>query len=316
MNDKNRNLVIGLLSLVAAAVMFAALSLAIGKWNLSSGHHLITVHFPIVQGIDNHSEVKLAGAPAGHVISVSLIPLDKQDLDPISKTYNFVEVTAQLDDDVEIHRDYRAVIRQDGLGIAPKYLLIIPGTDRLSPKLPDGIPLQGEETPDITDLTKQLSTTLAKVDALVDQTTPVLGTMKDLSDNVQGLAKKLNDGLGPLMDHSETLVADASKLLEDYDSAAERQKLSKLLTNLDVTTDNLKVVSSNSKALTQTLAERPWRLLFGGKTILPPPEQQVLEANHPILLPHDDVRIPLRIPVKHTTETPTPTPTPTPDRIR
>jgi len=57
-----------------------------------------------------------------------------------------------------------------------------------------------------------------------------------------------------------------------------------------VATDNLKVVSSNAKALTLTLAEKPWRVLWGGATVQPPPESEVLKSNEVIpLKPEVDV---------------------------
>jgi len=51
--------------------------------------------------------------------------------------------------------------------------------------------------------------------------------------------------------------------------------------------ENLKVVTTNAKALTQTLAEKPWRVIWGGSTVKPPPEREVLDSNNVIKLKPD-----------------------------
>ena len=61
-------------------------------------------------------------------------------------------------------------------------------------------------------------------------------------------------------------------------------RLNDLLNSLRVSMENLKVVTTNAKALTQTLAEKPWRVIWGGKTVQPPPESEVLDSNHVVRL--------------------------------
>ena len=61
-----------------------------------------------------------------------------------------------------------------------------------------------------------------------------------------------------------------------------------MIANLRVSTDNLKVVSSNAKALTATLAARhPWRVFWGGPTVPAPSENEVLKSNKVIRLTPD-----------------------------
>jgi hypothetical protein len=60
-----------------------------------------------------------------------------------------------------------------------------------------------------------------------------------------------------------------------------------MLDSLRVSTENLKVVSTNAKALTATLAEKPWRVFWGGATVKPPSEADILNSNEVIRLKPD-----------------------------
>ena len=86
------------------------------------------------------------------------------------------------------------------------------------------------------------------------------------------------------------MLANADKFLQDgdgvianFNTPAGRQRLNDMLDSLRVSTENLKVVSTNAKALTATLAEQPWRVFWGGPPVQPPPESSVLksEQSHP-----------------------------------
>ena len=60
-----------------------------------------------------------------------------------------------------------------------------------------------------------------------------------------------------------------------------------MIDSLRVSTENLKVVSYNAKALTATLAAKPWRVFWGGATVPPPTETQALDSNKVIRLKPD-----------------------------
>jgi hypothetical protein len=46
-------------------------------------------------------------------------------------------------------------------------------------------------------------------------------------------------------------------------------------------------VSTNAKALTATLAQKPWRVFWGGPTVMPPTENQILDSNKVLRLKPD-----------------------------
>jgi hypothetical protein len=76
-------------------------------------------------------------------------------------------------------------------------------------------------------------------------------------------------------------------VIANFNSPAGRERLNAMLDSLRVSTENLKVVSTNAKALTATLAEKPWRVFWGGPTVKPPPENEILDSNKVIRLKPD-----------------------------
>jgi ABC-type transporter Mla subunit MlaD len=272
MKENRINAVIALGTVVAAIVMLGALSLAIGKWSFGPHQHEIIVKFPNASGIQANSEVRYAGAPAGRVKEVRLIPRQEQSIDPFTHKYNCVEVVAEVDPKIEVGEDVVTTIKQDGLGISAKYILLTPGPDRDSKALAEDAVVQGEAPFDLTDLMQPAGETLAQAKELLTNLTPALNRLESLSDMMQGQ-------LPGLMNHADKLMKDGDQLIATVNTPEGRQRLSELMANLQVATENLKVVSYNAKALTATLAQKPWRVFWGGNAVAPPPEAEVLKSS-------------------------------------
>jgi len=277
MKENRSNMFIALMSVAAAILMCAALSFAIGKWNFGTTGNKITIKFPNVTGITPNAEVKLAGVPVGRVMSIVLIPREQQDQDPETKLYNSVDVVVSVDKGVEIGRDVTAVVKQDGFGIAPKYVLLTPGGDHNAPALADNDVIQGEPPFDLSDLIQPAGEALTQAQHLVEKLGPAL-------DKLQALGDQMSAKLPTLIDNGNKFLKDGDDVLANFNTPDGRKRLNDLLNSLRVSMENLKVVTSNAKALTQTLAEKPWRVIWGGKTVQPPPEDQVLDSNHVIRL--------------------------------
>jgi hypothetical protein len=108
--------------------------------------------------------------------------------------------------------------------------------------------------------------------------------MQPVMARLDSLSQKMEVSLPPLMDHGDKFLQDGDSVLANFNSPEGRARLNAMLDSLRVSTENLKVVSSNAKALTETLAEKPWRVLWGGSTVKPPPEEAVLKSNQVIPL--------------------------------
>jgi len=118
-------------------------------------------------------------------------------------------------------------------------------------------------------------TTLIKADATLDRLDPALDQLKTLSGT-------MNDHLPNLLTRTEKLVDNANGFVSTVGTPEQEEKLRKLITNLNVVSENLKVVTANAQALTATLAQAPWRLVWGGKTVQPPTAEEVLKSDKPI----------------------------------
>jgi ABC-type transporter Mla subunit MlaD len=283
MKENRTNTIIAITALVAAALMVAALSFAIGKWSFGGSRYEFTIKFPNATGISSNSEVKFAGARVGRVKEVRLIPRKDQTQDPLTKQFNCVDVVVEIDQDLEIGEDSSAVIKQDGIGIAAKYVLLSPGPDRDSKPLANGSVLQGEMPFDLADLIQPAGQALEQAKALVTQLQPVMNRLDSLTE-------KMDRDLPPLMSHADKFLVDGDGVMANLNTPDSKENLTELLANLRVSTENLKVVSTNAKALTATLADKPWRLVWGGSTVKPPPESEVLKSDRAIRLkPEVDV---------------------------
>jgi ABC-type transporter Mla subunit MlaD len=280
MQENRMNATIAITALIAAVLMAAALSFAIGKWSWGQNGYELTIKFPNATGITANSEVKYAGAHAGRVKQVRLISRQDQTQDPATKLFNCVEVVVEVDRQLEIGKDVTATIKQDGFGIAAKYVLLTPGPNHDSPALANGDIVQGEMPFDLSDLIQPAGDALEQTKSLITQLQPVM-------DRLDVLSQKMSTSLPPLMDHADKFLQDGDGVLANFNSPEGRKRLNTMLDSLRVSTENLKVVSTNAKALTATLAEKPWRVFWGGPTVKPPTEDAILKSNQVIRLKPD-----------------------------
>jgi ABC-type transporter Mla subunit MlaD len=280
MQENKINATIAITSLIAAVLMAAALSFAIGKWSWGKHGYELTIKFPNSSGITANSEVKYAGVHAGRVREIRPIARQDQTEDPGTKLFNCVEVVVEVDNKIEIGDDVAATIKQDGFGISAKYVLLTPGPDHASKALVDGDHVQGEMPFDLADLIQPAGDALEQAKSLVAQMQPVMARLDVLS-------QKMSTDLPPLMDHADKFLQDGDGILANFNTPEGRKRFNDMLDSLRVSTENLKVVSTNAKALTATLAEKPWRVFWGGSTVKPPPEDEILKSNQVLRLKPD-----------------------------
>jgi ABC-type transporter Mla subunit MlaD len=146
--------------------------------------------------------------------------------------------------------------------------------------LADGAVLQGKMPFDLSDLIQPAGEALEQAKSLVTQLQPMV-------TRLDGLSQKLSTALPPLLGHADKFLQDGDSVVQNFSSPDGRQRLNDMLDSLRVSTENLKVVSTNAKALTATLAEKPWRVFWGGATVKPPTEDDVLKSNQVLRLKPD-----------------------------
>ena len=274
------NRITAIIFFIAAIVMLGALSFAIGKWSWGNHGYELVIKFPNATGITANSEVKYAGAHAGRVKEVRRIPRAEQTKDPGTSLFNCVEVVVEVDNTLEVGKDVAATIKQDGFGISAKYVLLTPGPDQNSPALQNGDIVQGQMPFDLSDLIQPAGEAMEQAKTMLAKLGPVM-------DRLDVLSQKMSTSLPPLMDHADKFLLDGDDVIANFNSPEGRKRLNDMLDSLRVSTENLKVVSTNAKALTATLAEKPWRVFWGGSTVTPPPEDAILKSNKVIRLKPD-----------------------------
>lgn len=314
---------VAIIVILCSLVLLGALTVALTGWRVSKAGRTLEVGFRDVTGIRVQSEVRYAGAPAGHVSAVRLLTAAERDAAPTeAEKRNAVRVTLLLDDHVPpIPEDTRVSLSSDTL-LGEKFVALSAGTASAA-KLANGAFLQGQGSGSIDTLIESIGPLVESLPPLVDSLRPLVKTADDALRGVSPLLRKagdtidtvnletlpkistLTDGLKTTAETADAALKKMDKLITEVEGPVKADleelkgtlvQLKKtmstadgLLTRTDKSLDlrmkelgvvlqNLKVVATHAKALTQTLAEKPNRLIFGGKTPSLTPEGEILRS--------------------------------------
>ena len=240
------------LAVIACTLALAAiLTLIVGHWQFNPDRRTVHAYFQSCVGIDINSPIRYAGAPVGRVARIEVVPRAEQKQSD-GKCY-YVKVTLVINRSLEVGDDASFEIKQEGV-LGAKFVGITPGKID-APLLADDATVLGVSPVDLIDLAAPGKELLVKLGPVVDN---LHGITQTLNQSVPGLITKVDD----FLDHGDELLAD-----------------------LRVVSGNLKVVTTNAKAFTATIGERPWRLLFGGKPTTLPTEAEILASPKPVPIP-------------------------------
>jgi len=267
--------------ILVSFVLLAALTIALSGYRLKKPTRTLQINYEDVTGIKVHSELRYAGAPAGRVIAMRHLTAKERESSPNKR--DAVQVTVSLDDAIPpLPADVVATLSSDTL-LAPKFVALsagTPGGNALANNAAiEGHPAYGIEqiTAAAGPLLDNLNVTVANLKNDLGQFTPKLGPLADSLkidvDNLQNVVKNL-DGVSK----------DADKVLGTADTfiSATDKQLQEQLKQLHVVLLNLKVVTTHAKALVETLAEKPNRLIFSGKPAKLTPEAEILRSSKPL----------------------------------
>ncbi|PYJ96306.1 MAG: hypothetical protein DME68_08525 [Verrucomicrobia bacterium] len=273
--------IVALSVILTSMVLLAALTIALSGYRLKKPTRTLQINYEDVTGIKVHSELRYAGAPAGRVIAMR--HLTAKERESSANKRDAVQVTVSLDDAIPpLPADVVATLSSDTL-LAPKFVALsagTPGGNALANNAAiEGHPAYGIEqiTAAAGPLLDNLNVTVANLKNDLGQFTPKLGPLADSLkidvDNLQNVVKNL-DGVSK----------DADKVLGTADTfiSATDKQLQEQLKQLHVVLLNLKVVTTHAKALVETLAEKPNRLIFSGKPAKLTPEAEILRSSKPL----------------------------------
>lgn len=255
-------------------VLLMALTMALTGFTLVSGGKKVNIDFPSVAGIRVNSEIRYAGKHVGTIKNIRFLTAQER----LECPDNMVRVIGQLDKDAPpLYKGTAAAIISDTV-LAEKFVDLIPvGISPSEKNFPDPLTaadvIFGKKVVGFDDLTRAGYGIISNVDEIMDK-------LKEKYPDI-------HERMGSLVIHSENLIKDADELVSKIKTILEKNdpNLEKTVADLRVTMQNLKVTSTYAKALTATLGERPWRLVWGGDPNVLPTEEEILNSNKPLPAP-------------------------------
>ena len=279
---------VALFVIACSIVLLAALTFALSGYRLKKVTRTLQINYEDVTGIKVNSEVRYAGAPAGRVLAMRHLTSKEREALPNKK--DAVLVTVSVDEKIPpMPTDVTATLSSDTL-LSPKFVALsagTPGGETLANNATiEGHPAYGIEQltagagPLLDNANKLLNDTNGLVAGLkkdLDQFTPKLGPLADSlqmdADNLQNMITSL-DNLGKVADN---VLGTTDRFISGTDKQLQEQ-----LKQLHVTLLNLKVVTTYAKALLETLAQKPNRIIFSGKPATLTPESEILKSSKPM----------------------------------
>lgn len=262
--------IIAVIVVGCSIVLLAALAIPLMGLNFTN-QQTITIDLPTATGLRPNSEVRYAGAPVGKILDVSPLPWNER-----SRPGFAVRVIATLDEDTpELKSDSIAQISSDTL-LAEKFIDLSPGTAD-APALAENQPIYSKPVASFDDLTREGMVTLETVNE-------VLVELKTKHPEFPSQLVSLVMTADALAIKADSLATKADSLIESLSTILDgnEEQLNQTSKDLYVVMQNLKVVSTYSKALTGTLGRKPWRAVWGTEPNKLPSEQDILGSDKPI----------------------------------
>lgn len=293
---------VALAVIACSLVLLIALTVALSGYRLKKPARTVQIDYPDVTGIHLASELRYAGAGAGHVTSVRLLTADERRADSqvALGAANAVRITVEVNNDVPpIPDDTHASIEADTL-LSEKFISLSAGS----------VISSGSDGSNVHELANNaviqgypggLDTLLRGGGGLVTQIQGALATV------VPKLNKALDDG-DNLLSNAGGLVSQNGSLRLTIDQAHDAavklqgvednlndvlQKAGGFVTStgqnvdgrmkeLAVVLQNLKVATTYLKAFTKQLGEKPNRVIFSGKSEKLAPEEEIIKSPKPV----------------------------------
>jgi len=280
--------IVALSVILTSLVLLAALTIALSGYRLKKPTRTLQINYEDVTGVKVHSELRYAGAPAGRVIAMRHLTAKERELSPNKR--DAVQVTVSLDDAIPpLPADVVATLSSDTL-LAPKFVALSAGTAG-GATLANNSAIEGHPAYGIEQITAAAGPLFENANRLLDNLNV---TVTDLKGNLREFMPKL----GPLADSLKIDVDNLQNVVKNLDAVTKGadtvlgtadtfisttdKQLQEQMKQLHVVLLNLKVVTTHAKALLETLAEKPNRLIFSGKPAKLTSEAEILKSAKPL----------------------------------
>jgi len=280
--------VVAISVILCSLVLLGALTVALSGYRLRKPKRTLQINYEDVTGIKVNSEVRYAGAPAGRVIAMRHLTAKEREASP--NKMDAVRVTVSLDEGIPpLPTDVTATLSSDTL-LAPKFVALSAGTPG-GTTLADNAAIEGHPAYGLEQITAAAGPLFENANKLLDNlnatVTGLKGDLEQFTPKLGPLADSLKidvDNLQNVIANLEGVAKGADKLFGTADTfiSATDKQLREQLKQLHVVLLNLKVVTTHAKALVETLAEKPNRLIFSGKPATLTPESEILKSLKPL----------------------------------
>ena len=280
--------VVAISVILCSLVLLGALTVALSGYRLKKPKRTLQINYEDVTGIKVNSEVRYAGAPAGRVIAMRHLTAKEREASP-NRT-DAVRVTVSLDEGIPpFPTDVTATLSSDTL-LAPKFVALSAGTPG-GTTLADNAAIEGHPAYGLEQITAAAGPLFENANKLLDNlnatVTGLKGDLEQFTPKLGPLADSLKidvDNLQNVITNLEGVAKGADKLFGTADTfiSATDKQLREQLKQLHVVLLNLKVVTTHAKALVESLAEKPNRLIFSGKPATLTPESEILKSLKPL----------------------------------
>lgn len=279
---------VALFVIACSIVLLAALTFALSGYRLKKPTRTLQINYEDVTGVKVNSEVRYAGAPAGRVIAMRHLTAKEREASANKK--DAVRVTVGLDEGIPpLPTDVTATLSSDTM-LSPKFVALSAGTPG-GQTLANNAAIEGHPAYGLEQITAAAGPLFDNANKLLDNlNVTVTGLKKDLGEftpKLGPLADSLKldvDNLQNVVKNLDSLTKGADNVLGTADTfiSTTDKQLQEQLKQLHVTLLNLKVVTTYAKALVETLAEKPNRVIFSGKPAKLTPESEILKSNRPL----------------------------------
>jgi ABC-type transporter Mla subunit MlaD len=281
--------------IACSVILLAALTMALSGFRLKKPARTLQIDYEDVTGIKLHSEVRYAGAPAGRVIAMQHLSGGQRE--SAANKRNAVRVTVNLNENIPpLPADVTATLSSDTL-LAPKFVALSAGTPG-GETLANNAVIEGHPAYGIEQITAAAGPLFENANKLIDN---LNGTVTNLDGTVTSVRNDLGTFMpkfSPLLDVAKIDLEELQRIIKGLDDVEANansvfqnagkflgttdKQLQEQMKELRVILLNLKVVSTHAKALTETLAEKPNRIIFSGKTQKLTPESEILKSKEPV----------------------------------
>jgi len=281
--------------ILCSAILLGALTIALSGFRLKKPTRTLQIDFEDVTGVKLHSEVRYAGALAGRVMAMRHLTREQREAGENKR--KAVRVTVSLMDEIPpLPADVVATLSSDTM-LSPMFVALSAGTPG-GEILANNAVIEGHPAAGLAQLMSAAGPLIDNANKLIDSLNATAVNLDGTITNVKNDLGQILPKISPVLDVAKIDLEELGRIIKGLDDVEKNanavfdtagkfigstdKQLQEQLKELRVILLNLKVVSTHAKALTETLAEKPSRIIFSGKNQKLTPESDILKSKEPV----------------------------------